>query len=389
MGRVQGSPAQQTFDRFAHLAAAAGITRIGDVTGLDIVGIPVALGFRPHARSLVIAIGKGTTPAAARVGALMESLECWYAEYVEPDVLDTPYTGLAGAAVDPETLPLAIDCPNGLDLRNRRTGWLRGFGGLSGEPVWTPHEVTSLDFRSVSLTPPWLARTSNGLASGESRAAAALHGLCEVIERDAEWRWRDSADSRRIDLGTIGDEECVRLLEAARRAGIRVAAWDVTSALGVPCVGAVTMAHPDAGVWGGGGVHDGFSCHPSPQRAFAAALLEALQKRLTYISGSRDDLGRAEMAHAASPELASAVWAETGAEEATAAWPSRAAATVDPECLFQELCSTVQERAGREPVVVSLAGGETVPSVVKVIVPGLYGPFGMCTPPRRLADLHG
>src|SRR4051794_6836698 len=121
MERLQDDSAQQTFDRFAHLSAHAGITRIGDVTGLDIVGIPVALGFRPWARSLVIAIGKGTTLAAARVGALMESLECWYAEYVEPDMLDTPYTKLTGAAIDPESLPLALDCPQQLGLRDRRT----------------------------------------------------------------------------------------------------------------------------------------------------------------------------------------------------------------------------------------------------------------------------
>ncbi|MFI5690843.1 YcaO-like family protein [Kribbella sp. NPDC051586] len=385
MERIQDKRAQQTFDRFAQLSADAGITRIGDVTGLDIVGVPVALGFRPSARSLVIAIGKGTTPAAARVGALMESLECWYAEYVEPDLLDTPYTELIGAAVDPEALPPAVDCPQGLDLRSRRTSWLRGFGALSGQPVWTPYEVTSLDYRSKSLTPPWLARTSNGLASGATRAAAALHGLCEVIERDAEWRWRHSADSRRIDLGTVDDADCVFLLEAADRAGIRVAAWDVTSAVGVPCVGAVTMAHPEAGVWGGGGVHDGFSCHPSPQRAFAAAVLEALQKRLTYISGSRDDLGRTEMAHAASPDLAAAVWAETDAENPTVAWPS-SVSDDDPERLFPQLCVTIQDRLGQEPVVVPLAEGESVPSVVKVIVPGLHGPFGMCAPPRLLAD---
>ncbi|MFD7161140.1 YcaO-like family protein [Kribbella sp. NPDC059898] len=387
MKPIHNDEAQQTFDRFVHLSAAAGITRIGDVTGLDIVGIPVALGFRPSARSLVIAIGKGITPAAARVGALMESLECWYAEYVEPDLMDTPYTELIGAAVDPETLPLAVDFPRRLDLRVRPASWLRGFGALSGEPVWTPYDVTSLDYRSKSLTPPWLARTSNGLASGATRAAAALHGLCEVIERDAEWRWRHSADSRRIDLGTVNDDDCCVLLEAADRAGIRVAAWDVTSALGVPCVGVVTMAHPDAGVWGGGGVHDGFSCHPSPQRAFAAAVLEALQKRLTYISGSRDDLSRAEMAHAASPDLATAVWAEADAEEPTVAWPSAAPAD-HPESLFRQLCQTVQELVGQEPVVVSLAEGESVPSVVKVIVPGLHGPFGMSAPPSCLADLH-
>jgi len=39
-------------------------------------------------------------------------------------------------------------------------------------------------------------------------------------------------------------------------------------------------------------VHDGFSYHPDPQQAFAAAVLMALPTRPMYGAGNRDDLVR-------------------------------------------------------------------------------------------------
>lgn len=380
--------AGDTFSRYAHLMQDAGVTRICDVTGLDVVGVPVALGIRPHARSLVVAVGKGLTRDAARVGALMESLECWYAEYVEPELVHVPHSELGEAGVDPARLPLAVDgVADGRPAQMRPTDWVRGYDSLTGEVAWVPFDVVSLDFRTERIGPAWLARNSNGLASGTTVSGAALHGLCEVIERDAEWRWRDSESSHRIDLATIDDDESLSLLESARRAGLTVASWDVTSTIGVPCVGTVVMADPSAGTWGGSGVHDGFACRASRQRAFAAALLEALQKRLTYISGSRDDLTRAEVAHATSPEIADLVWDEIQDETPDTRWSSQSVAAGDTEAEFIQIAQQVVERSGSSPVVVPLSTGEDGPGVAKVVVPGLYGPFGMSLPPQSLAQL--
>ncbi len=57
-----------------------GITRVGVLTGLDVVGIPVAAAYRPNSRSIAVHQGKGRTPAAAKVSAVMEAAECWHAE---------------------------------------------------------------------------------------------------------------------------------------------------------------------------------------------------------------------------------------------------------------------------------------------------------------------
>ena len=57
-----------------------GITRLADVTGLDHLGIPVAVCCRPNGRALSVSQGKGRTRAQAFASALMESIETWHAE---------------------------------------------------------------------------------------------------------------------------------------------------------------------------------------------------------------------------------------------------------------------------------------------------------------------
>ena len=63
-------------------AKRAGITRIAELTGLDTLGIPVFAAIRPMGKSLSTQQGKGTTALAAKVSALVESLETWSAEHL-------------------------------------------------------------------------------------------------------------------------------------------------------------------------------------------------------------------------------------------------------------------------------------------------------------------
>ena len=59
-----------------------GITRVGLVTGLDRVGVPVGMAVRPNGLSLSVHQGKGLTEAAALVSAAMEAVEVALAERV-------------------------------------------------------------------------------------------------------------------------------------------------------------------------------------------------------------------------------------------------------------------------------------------------------------------
>src|SRR5919202_3278663 len=78
---------EETWDIIEPKLTRFGITRIADVTGLDTIGIPVALGIRPLARSLSVSQGKGQTSTLAKVSAAMESIELWHAEHAYPPVI--------------------------------------------------------------------------------------------------------------------------------------------------------------------------------------------------------------------------------------------------------------------------------------------------------------
>ena len=49
---------EDTLDRTRPLMPVMGITRLANLTGLDIVGLPVVMAVRPNARSLAVSSGK-------------------------------------------------------------------------------------------------------------------------------------------------------------------------------------------------------------------------------------------------------------------------------------------------------------------------------------------
>jgi YcaO-like protein with predicted kinase domain len=372
-------PPEITLRRFGPVGKRVGITRLADVTGLDRVGLPVCLAIRPTARSLVTSIGKGLTPAAAKVGALLESVETWHAEHLHLPTRTARPADIAadgGRALDVGELPRAI---GGLLDPHQVRSWVRGADLATHADTWVPVDSVSMNFVADQLGEPGLARNSNGLASGNSLAQAMLHGLCEVVERDAESRWRAASESLRVRLDTVTDPRCRQLIAMVRSAGLHLAVWDVTSHTGVPCYGCVVLAPPHHDGVLDAGVHDGFSCHPSPADAFAGAVKEALQKRLTYIAGSRDDLSREEVERVRSPELIEAVWEELSAEPADTDLedrPSLSTGSWDDD--LRAVVGAVTADARHAVVAVDLTRPDLDVPVAKVVVTNMEGPFGMC-----------
>lgn len=60
-----------------------GITRLANVTGLDVIGIPVVMACRPLSRSLAVAQGKGLDLASAKASALMESVKGYHSQHID------------------------------------------------------------------------------------------------------------------------------------------------------------------------------------------------------------------------------------------------------------------------------------------------------------------
>src|SRR5262245_21673480 len=72
----------QTLARVRPYLTQMGITRIANVTGLDYIGVPVVMVYRPNSRALAVSQGKGLTLAAAKASGLMESVESYHAERI-------------------------------------------------------------------------------------------------------------------------------------------------------------------------------------------------------------------------------------------------------------------------------------------------------------------
>ena len=71
---------EATLSRIRPHFASLGITRLGEITGLDSLGIPVAFATRPNSFSLSVNLGKGRDQASARASAAMEAAEIAIAE---------------------------------------------------------------------------------------------------------------------------------------------------------------------------------------------------------------------------------------------------------------------------------------------------------------------
>jgi ribosomal protein S12 methylthiotransferase accessory factor len=361
-GTLRAASLASTWRRFAPLARRAGITRIADLTGLDTLGIPVFAAIRPMGRSLSTQQGKGTTALAAKVSALMESLETWSAEHLTLPVVRGSWRALRDRAVDCR----ALARPRGKLDRDARWRWVEGWDLVAGRAVLVPEQAVTLD--TTFRTPPIFDISSNGLASGNGHAEAIAHGLCEVIERDAEAAWRRSGSDRRLVLDSITDPDCLALIARITAAGARVFVWDLAGdAAGIPVIGAAIMEDPREPAWRTLGFYQGFGAHWLPEIAIARALTEAAQTRVTYIAGGRDDFFPFDYARATDPELLAALWARFSSPcdepvvfDALPSWPARSLGHA-----LEQLVATQ-----RQVIVVDLTHPALGVPVVKVIVPG-------------------
>jgi ribosomal protein S12 methylthiotransferase accessory factor len=391
-GMRRGRTPEQTLDRVMPLRRTCGITRLARLTGLDDVGIPVFAAVRPLARSLVISLGKGVTDSAAKASALLESIEIWHAERVRLPARRGTATSVsasvssAGHRVLPvHRLPAAVG--RRLDPRAEMS-WVAGAELGTRDTVWVPADIVSLDFTTAGdSAASGLLRSSNGLASGNTTTEAIIHALCEVIERDAEALWRRRSDYARVDPDTVTDPHCRELIATLRAADVHVLLWDVTSDVGVPTFGCLLTPDPAHGDMRAVGVHDGFGTHLRPAIALSRALTEAAQNRLTYISGSRDDLSGAELRRAADPGRLARVTAELAGIPFTRDFgvhrPPDSATLADDLGVIRE---RLRDAGFGEVVVIDLAHEELGVPVVKVVVPGLEARFGDSAPgPRALA----
>ena len=362
-----------TLTRIWPAARAAGVTRVADITGLDRVGIPVALAVRPTSAWLTVDAGKGTSTDAARVSALMESLERHSAQVWRPQPHIAAHARLARAGTAPawELLPFTRCSAAHPEIEDR---WVRGWDLAGGRGIDLPYCMVGYDpGRSHGNDAVGFQPGSNGLAAANDLTEAVCAALYEVIERDAvacsEAVVADGPPRPRVALDAIPFAVPAELVERFRRSGVEPVVFDCTSDLGVPVFAASLADLRHSGV----GIAGGYGCHLDPGVALTRALTEAAQSRAVHIAGSRDDMPWAVLRRQRAYSGAAQSAALLDLPEVTGldGYRNAAASTFggDIDILIGRL-----RDAGLEHVVVyDLTACSLQVPVVRVVVPGLEG----------------
>lgn len=293
--RRVGPPPDEVLARLMSIRKALGITRVGDITGLDRVGIPVVQVTRPFSYSNAVAQGKGTSLARAAISAILESAESFFAERVE--CFDTVCGSANSLEVPFERFENLVHRPIPVAWRDRETAWIVADNLLDGSRGLVPLELV----HTAYLVPahPYdgiFAATTTGLAAALDETDAVIHGILECVERDAMARAHIThgfLQRQRIDLATIDDPNVLALLEELAGKGLIVSLWLAPSPVSLPVIWCNLMeSNPRETAL----LHlptDGSAAAFDPAAAIVQAICEAAQARLAAISGARDDLTRA------------------------------------------------------------------------------------------------
>lgn len=352
--------------------AAAGITRVADITDLDRIGIPVFSSIRPTADDGAISVynGKGATPEEAMASAMMEGIERYSAEVHDRELVKGRFSELSSDrnALNPDELILPHSTNHDQSIQ-----WTWGYDLMNDEEILVPASAVFHPlplFRDCAL----LFRTNtNGLASGNEIEEAIFHGLSEVIERDA---WSLVETSRNTgpvitspDNGMIGD-----LMNRFSDAEVSVQIRDMTSDIGIPTFAAVS---DDALLKDPALLTIGMGAHTDAYVAMLRAITEVAQSRLTQIHGAREDTTVAEFRTKIGYERTKRInkhWFGVSDGTGTVDRDFDSITSFESDDFLDDIGHMIKnlECAGMDRViVVDLTRSEIDVPVVRVIVPGL------------------
>lgn len=375
LGTHRASNPEQTVETIRPFLERAGVTRIADITGLDTVGVPTTLAIRPNAQTMACSSGKGLTLEQAFASGAMEAFELHAAETAELASVHAPYSEMAKHFPMPEieSLPLS---GNSFFRPDWPLHWYLGWDLISQQEVPVPLATVGMS-RSAALVSSVGAFnvSSNGLGAGNTFLEAIAAGLYEVIERDAVACCYSAAQFRGDLFPVIGENELRKhslvasVLDKCQAADVKVVVQDFSIDTDVPTYDAIVYDQLDQGI----GVVKGSGSHLDAEVALLRSITEALQGRLNFIAGSRDDIFRSAFVRFRSERqrIVHAIEADASQRPLGQVVDSSAS-----DCFEADIHDLLRRltRAGLKQVIVADLTPQGFPvHVVRIIVPGLEG----------------
>jgi ribosomal protein S12 methylthiotransferase accessory factor len=265
------------------LAADAGISEVRDITDLDILGVPVYVSVRPHARGESFTFGKGLHRVDAEVGAYMEALEFFFAEPGIGRVL-TRWGSARNVAghqyADDAILDFVPLLQREVDLAGSLL--LASVQDLeSGDECAIPAEL--IFYPAPDVGQSLFGSSTNGLASGNSLLEATIQALLELIERDI-WSFEFVRRASKLVEAASLPDDVREIVERAERNGLQLKVRFIPNDFGMPFFAAFVfdLNDPSRKTFNGG-----WACDLDRDRALVRAVTEAAQSRVAFIHGGR------------------------------------------------------------------------------------------------------
>src|ERR687896_63610 len=263
-------PAQETLERVSSVSQKIGVTRLADITNMDILGIPNYSAVLPGTEDYIwVYSGKGPTKVHAKTSALMECIERYSSlpSGGPKNFIRGSYDQLSKSfhVLHPDEIvePVRFQYKNDMLM-----DFLPGFDLFTNEQIMVPASLAL--FRYLPVSPflnPFAFHHTNGLASGNVMEEAICHALCEVIERDA----MSLAELRASAIPFHFLRHMINVLKSN----------------GIPSFNAssIEWITHDYGY-----LAEGHGTHPDKRIAVLRAITEVSQTRAANIQGARDDL---------------------------------------------------------------------------------------------------
>ncbi|HEY0494634.1 MAG TPA: YcaO-like family protein [Kutzneria sp.] len=238
-------------------------------------------------------VGRGLSFSASRRTAVLEGLERLTGFYQQPSdgAVEASLAELGDRAIDPRTLGYHADADYARDgfpfaplATDERIRWVPVTPVGDGPGRYLPEAALSWVYRPGARK-PFFYDTSNGFALGQSHEEATLHGLLEIVERDAFLlTWHRKLLLPELTLGSADREveDLMRRIEVVT--GFHVRLFWATLDIEIPVV--LALAQRDATSGPCTLVSTGASLYP---RAAAESAIYEVAARVASIRHMFDD----------------------------------------------------------------------------------------------------
>jgi ribosomal protein S12 methylthiotransferase accessory factor len=281
-----GGCTAETHNRVCLLKAASRFARVFELAAPDAPGL-VSFGaeFDPaladpmHAGSPRVGVsGVGLSLQEAFQGCIGEGVEYLSQLQTGNDLLERACVADPASKLGPQARDFLAAFSARRLSPTAELSWHRATGLIDGREVLLPADMClRRPSAQQEVKPPF--PLSTGSAAGRSWEAAALHGVLELIERDAASLWwqggqRGGSIPPQDEAHVIAAEMLPRLRQNAspRRSWL----LDITTDIGVPCVASLSCTVD------GFGLAFGLAARPTLASAARSAILEMCQIELAH-----------------------------------------------------------------------------------------------------------